>query len=578
MSHISEDLVRLMSNVTLTQPMHVPVSNNEAEQENELCVDMQALSFTASELAAAAQQAHDINEDGNTRLSRRIAAIGLVLKRSAEITRTAHVLEDSAVSCIKSRLMSHPDAQGVRKLLLHFESELERVIKKSYEDAEWGQASMVEILQACHIEASSGSLRVEDYFDSLYEAACESPYDPDLESEAYYDHENRLLVDEGYAEAEGMRKTRRQEEQMKNEMGTHRAWIGFWVRLLHLCQGGPTLFWPYPRVDGSEDLPNVPRYLFRTFDIDSSGKSDKDVVASSASMHLGELSRKDLLSFELDSRAAKLGAHLSKTCFGTADCSDNLMSWSSSMLFVLQYAIWRWSKGRLHPADIYICALDTTKFPRGQFARDTWLLQQCRRDQNELPSIAKALRLRKLGYDNGEYLSQGLLIHQNRSAVTTLEDLIKSGLHELYPEFKDPNGNQMWTNRVHDLRSAWAQPQSTSNEELETASRIATTCFRGLPARELATCLLTLKNRKFKSGSSTGTISLIGGQKDSLMTSSIDTQASKLEWLEKEPAEVQRSIRAIQALNSKGPIGSYYPAILSQMFVRADLEDLFSCI
>jgi hypothetical protein len=502
-----------MGNVSLApQPIHIPARNNEAEQEDKICANIQALSLSASELATEVQQAHHTSEDDNSHFSHHLAAIGLVLKRSAEIARTAHVLEDSAVKCLISRLMSIHDAQHLRKLLLHFESELERIIKKGYKDAAWGQASLVKILEACHIEASTGSLHVDDYFAPLYEAACESSCDPDVESEAYYDHENRLQVDEGYAEAESLRKKRRCEEQKKNEMKTHRAWIGFWVQRLHICPDGPTLFWPFPGDNGVEDLPAVPRYLFRAFDASSSGLSDEDVVASSASMFSkAGGSRSDILSLELENRAKRLGAHLTKLCFGDGDHADDLMSWSSSMLFVLQYAIWRCnvSKGRRSPADTYICVVDTTKFPRGQFARDTWLLQQCRGSQNEHRNVESAIRLRELqerAYDNGEYLSQGLLVHRNRSAVTTLEDLIQAGLHKLYPEFNDPNGKQKWTDRVLDLRSAWAQLQSTSHEEFESASRIATTCFAGLPAREMAICLLMLKNRRLKTGSSIGTV------------------------------------------------------------------------
>jgi hypothetical protein len=68
---------------------------------------------------------------------------------------------------------------------------------------------------------------------------------------------------------------RRSEERDENEMRTHRARIGFWVRMLHGCQDGPTLFWPYPDNNEFQDLPEVPRYLFGAFDVANSGKSDE---------------------------------------------------------------------------------------------------------------------------------------------------------------------------------------------------------------------------------------------------------------------------------------------------------------
>jgi hypothetical protein len=56
-------------------------------------------------------------------------------------------------------------------------------------------------------------------------------------------------------------------------------------------------------------------------------------------------------------------------------------------------------------------------------------------------------------YDNGEYLSRGIVVHQNRSCVISLENLIKAGLYELYPELDDPEGKEKGMNRVRELRS-----------------------------------------------------------------------------------------------------------------------------
>ena len=75
---------------------------------------------------------------------------------------------------------------------------------------------MVKILEACLVQAYSGNLQVDDYFTSLYEANLKSPYDPDFDSEAYYEHENRLQVDDGYAEAESRRKQRVAKDPAQN--------------------------------------------------------------------------------------------------------------------------------------------------------------------------------------------------------------------------------------------------------------------------------------------------------------------------------------------------------------------------
>lgn len=512
-----EDLARLMSHVTLTQPTRAIARNETDERESIVYDDVAKLASITPKLGIEVNKAQILCQDSDTLLSSRIAAIGLVLKRSAEIAKLADSLENATVENIMSRLMSFGDGEGdVRKLLLHFEHELKAIVKDTYDDAGWDQNSMVRILEACHNQALRGDLHVDNYFAPLYEANLASPYDPDFESEAYYEHENRVEVDDDYAEAESARRQRRSGERIENEKRTNRAWIRFWVRMLHGCQGGPTLFWPYSDDDKSEDLPDVPRYLFRAFDAASSGKSDENIVASSASTYAKDTCRTDLLSLELEKRTERLCTHLKKKCSGETDCADNLMSWSSSLLFVLQYAIWRHNKGHRSSADVQICVVDTTKFPRGQFARDMWLLEQCRDDRTESSKVQNEIRLRKLGYDNGEYLSQGLLVHQHRSAVFTLEKIIQSGLHELCPEFDEFDGNQKWTNRVCELRLAWAQPQSTFHEELHIASRIATRCFENFHPCELAICLLTLKNRRLESEFSAGTLPLAGRYEDLL--------------------------------------------------------------
>ena len=479
--------------------------------------DIGKLASATSNLGIEVSKIQSLGKYSDTLLSSRVAARGLVLKRSSEITKLAHSLENATVEHIMSRLMSFDDGEGnVRELLSHFEHELKAIIKDTYKDAGWGRNSMVSILETCHNQALCGDLHVENYFAPLYEANLASPHDPDFESEAYYEHENRLQVDDDYAEAESVRRQRRSEERIENEERTNRAWIKFWVRMLHGCQGGPTLFWPYSDVGESEDLPDVPRYLFRAFDAASSGESNENVVASSASTYAKDTCRIDLLSMGIEERAERLCTHLKKKCFGEADIADNLMSWSSSLLFVLQYAVWRCNKGRRSSTDVQICVVDTTKFPRGQFARDMWLLEQCRDARTESWKVQNEVQLRKRGYDNGEYLSQGLLVHQHRSAVSTLEGFIRAGLYELYPEFDEFGGKQKWTNRVSELRSAWLQPQSTSLEELHIASRIATKCFENFHPCELAICLLTLKNRRLEGESSEGTLPLARRQEDLL--------------------------------------------------------------
>lgn len=119
------------------------------------------------------------------------------------------------------------------------------------------------------------------------------------------------------------------------------------------------------------------------------------------------------------------------------------MSWTSSLLFAIQYAIWRCHKFGCDSADIKICVVDTRKFPHKQFAQDKWLLQVYRHVVAQVGGETRKFsrfRLDDERYYNGEYLSQGSVNHVGRSCVVSLKTLKESGLYGLYPEFADTQG------------------------------------------------------------------------------------------------------------------------------------------
>jgi hypothetical protein len=204
-----------------------------------------------------------------------------------------------------------------------------------------------------------------------------------------------------------------------------------------------------------------------------------------------------------------LYSHLTKSCFGGED-DDNLMSWSSSLLFVIQYAIWRCYKRRRDTTKVAICTIDTRKFPHGQFVRDMSLLRAYRESpelDQEMQSFF-SFRLEKPYYDNGEYLSQGVLHHAGRSSVVCLAQLIRTGLHDLYPEFADPTVMNSWTNRVGSLRSRWSNEHTTTPLEIKRAVEIARACFEGLDTADVALLLLAFKNRKLRGPATKGMFQL----------------------------------------------------------------------
>ena len=127
--------------------------------------------------------------------------------------------------------------------------------------------------------------------------------------------------------------------------------------------------------------------------------------------------------------AAYLNKHLQWKC-GQSSC--NLMSWTCSLLFALQYAFYR-HRGLANPhdlSDITILVVDTRQFTRGVFARDTDVMKAF-----EDPSTGRScltslydIRMKKLCF-GGEYLSQGeVLIDSGRSCQFSMQKLVDHDL------------------------------------------------------------------------------------------------------------------------------------------------------
>jgi hypothetical protein len=506
MSDRSGDVVTLMETMTLAPGAGYETPDKREFKDREaLVAETQKLVVAARELLEQAVQVQALNKDKTLIISQHLTALKLLMSKSEEIAGVNQAMMTTTIGYVVAKLFSSADGNhDASGLLSHFRSTLESIIEAFLENTTVDQNVLLKIFEDCYGKSlsSSGDLHVHNYFDPLYEAALCSPYDPDFEAEQYYDHEDRLQTDAAYAQAESLRQQGSYEDRAEREKRKHQAWIKFWTRALNRCTGGPTLFWPLA-FDGFGSLPDVPRYLFRAFDPTSSGDSNDEVVRSPASKYMdSSISRNDLLSLERKFACEKLCAHLSKDCFGTADCADNLMSWSSSLLFVIQYAFWRCHHGRHPHANVKICMVDTTKFPRGQFARDLWLLKKFHKSADECPKMRKVMRLRETGFDNGEYFSQGTLNHKQKSWVVTLDKMIQSGLYDLCPEFE--TGSEQWTKRVHELRSTWANLHLTTRNELQVAIQITRTCFQGARAFDLAILLLTLKNREYQGRSKRG--------------------------------------------------------------------------
>ncbi|CAN9149151.1 hypothetical protein CC77DRAFT_953945 [Alternaria alternata] len=386
------------------------------------------------------------------------------------------------------------DRPLVGKLLSHFDEKIREIIRDVL-DRTRDESLLWKVAEKCYEEANRlrGALDADDYLVPLGEAKLGWPFDEDYESEAYYDHEERLFSDENYVKSFQARINR----ELEKEEVYKRSWIDFWVTVLNRSPGGPTLFYP-PLSPNSRalEIEDVPRYLFRAFDVASHGTNDDNKIASVESrIGLSKQGRIDLLQRERIDAAKRLHWHLDPES-RTAEEDDNLMSWTSSLLFAIQCAIWR-SQGR-QPGDFKICVVDTRKFPQGQFARDLWLFKAIESITLPQGQARNFFRFRQTNSDyyNGEYLSQGTTNIANRSCITSLQNLKEAGLSELYPEFDDPEGKTKWANRALELRKIWSTKQGTSDRDVELALQIARKCLNSFAPVDVAAVLLAFKNRK----------------------------------------------------------------------------------
>jgi hypothetical protein len=476
---------------------------------------------------------------------------------TSNLQNTINMLNEAKEHSVINYLRSFrsKDEGIVSELLSHFDKQIRDIIKKVLHDNR-DREVLWRVAEECfnQITSNSGKLGTCYYFDKMDENTLEWPYDPDFESEQYEEHHNRLEVDKVYAADHQKALDKRFKDREDVSVMERKCWLEFWMRVLNGSPAGPTLFYPPASSDIQDlDLVDVPQYLFRTFDTKSSGINNKSVIASTASQSKSPKFRTDILKLKRHRIAELLSMHLDKPCIGGSNI-DNLMSWTSSLLFAMQYAIWRRKSFKF-----MICTVDSSKFPRGQFVQDICLLKAYHAAAKERGGDVFRmfdLRLRNEDFYNGEYLSQGILNHKHRSCVVSLEQLIRAGLYDLYPEFEDARGNEMWTKRVLELRQNWSAEQTTTDQEIQLALYIAKECFPQFELTDIATVLLSFKNRKHRSREPTSKCPRLYFRLKFILQAVLNTRynpdlSERLwpEWADK-PVEVRRYSIATQAVNA----------------------------
>ncbi|MCJ1395427.1 hypothetical protein MMC18_008313 [Xylographa bjoerkii] len=483
--------------------------NHVASLQEAIQMLIQSTNTITSQAQSFKSLADDVISSGNLSITE-VCSLHKGIKKLTDITfnigTTVDALNEATERSVVIRLTSLErqsvatifEQPLIQRLIQHFDIQIKDIVRKVLSDTS-DQNVLWKVAEECYKQATSplGSLHADNYFVPIEEARLGWPYDSDFESEEYYEHEDRLDLDEHYAAAFQKRIELRSEARRKDEQ----SWVDFWLRVLNNSPAGPTLFYP-PANSSTKSLSfdAVPQYLFRTFDEASSGRNDESVIASIASITgPQESSRTDILSLGTQRAAKLLHMHLTKSCFGGGK-SDNLMSWTSSLPFAIKYADWRLHSAPRHSSDIKICAVDTREFPVGQFMRDISLLRAYHPNANQLNDSMRRFfdfRLGNEDYYNGEYLSQGAVNLSNRSSVVSLEHLQQAGFFELYPEFKEARGRNKWTERVRELRQNWSAEQGTTDREIQLALALWRNCFRQFEPFDIASILLTFKNRKF---------------------------------------------------------------------------------
>jgi hypothetical protein len=324
------------------------------------------------------------------------------------------------------------------------------------------------------------------------------------------------------------------------------------------------------------DLDRPPRFLFRTFDYKSSGHSDDKVIASPAAKFGLPNHTKDIFTLDSDVAISIVDKHLNPWLRKNSTDKDpyhddNFMSWTTSLLYAVQYAYYRRSRYGCSLDQIKICVVDVSMFPPGQFIRSCSLLQAYHGlGRSDGMQNLYSTTLLVYMYTFGEYLSQGHLRHRRycektqrtSSSVISMACLERNGIYTLYPELEDPTGHGVWALRTIQLRKLWHGEDNetiSSIGELRAAINLATAWFKNASDPSgLAIYFLSFRKRKFRN------VEVDSGatSRDSLpdwMRHPIDVKEFELAARSVSAALAQRGVPADTPADRRDSVNSHAP-------------------
>lgn len=253
------------------------------------------------------------------------------------------------------------------------------------------------------------------------------------------------------------------------------------------------IFSPSPRQRSKFTFDNIPTYLFRLYAPRTGGTTTTTEVTSPAWGHVGNY-KKDLFRLPPEEAASRLNAHLRWVAM--QEDRRNLMSWSSSLLFVLQYGLYRDRTDHDKPSlsEIHLLMLDTRQFPKGTFLRDLEAIDEFQKHSADLAGI-KTWRMSDKYF--GEYLTQGRLNVDGQCSQTSMQQLIDMGLFTLCPALGITGEWIKWAIPVLNTRKDFDGPAiPIDGENVRSAITMARACLGNRLALPFAVMLLSLQHRQ----------------------------------------------------------------------------------
>ncbi|KAL6909141.1 hypothetical protein GGI43DRAFT_429767 [Trichoderma evansii] len=226
-------------------------------------------------------------------------------------------------------------------------------------------------------------------------------------------------------------------------------------------------------------LYDTPRYLFRVYSDASAGENSSEMMKSVDAL---ENNLTDIFARHNTSNiASTLKNHLRwwENLFG-----DPFISWTTSLLVAIQYAIFKHKVQHSKLNTIYLCIIDTTLFPDGVFLKDLDLIEEFLEKAPGHRGLGNLHQLRNRAHKTysgfyyfGEYLSQGLTKINGRSCVVPCDKIISNHLFAIMPQFKIEieRENPRWAEAVIEFREPFynKEQEVIDNSKFTEAMAIA---------------------------------------------------------------------------------------------------------